>query len=299
MKIPEIEVHTTRGPFELHRLPNGDQIWYRDDSHSYWENTIEKGGKWCGQGRLMGCSTFVKHAEHDAGPLMGWAGKRNVAGMCELIDRSINGLLDVGYSDDLKDQIAWATDEQQAMSMLRENKLTWADKRDEAGDEGTVAHDTFEALLRGGSVDWMNVPDGAVEKVKAVEKFIADYSPEPLNLEQVIYSKKHGYAGRFDARLRVNSIEDGTAIDETWLLDLKTSGFIAPGYFVQLAAYRMAARECGVGDVDRMMILQVSPEGGYRLIESHATDEDVIACLRLHRQGKTFKAPKWDGKAVA
>jgi len=46
------------------------------------------------------------------------------------------------------------------------------------------------------------------------------------------------------------------------------------------------------------MILQVSAEGGHRLVESGATDEDVLACLHLHKRGKELKAPRWDGLAA-
>lgn len=71
------------GNFQHHELPReGYEVFYRDSDHSYFLEVTEKG---TGKGRLVSPSTFSKHAESDAGPLMGWAANKNIEGFCDLI----------------------------------------------------------------------------------------------------------------------------------------------------------------------------------------------------------------------
>lgn len=183
--------------------------------------------------------------------------------------------------------LEWLTDPEAVKAELQKRRLTWRHRRDKAGTEGTLAHDIFEKRLGGIHTQTDKLPESVRGYGEAIDDFFLDHPGlETLNTEQVVLSKEHNFAGRFDAR--VKTPEDGI-----WLVDVKTSNFLSPGYFLQLAAYDLAAAECGVGGSDRLFILQISNEGKYRLVESHATEDDVLAALHLYNRAKEFKAPKW------
>lgn len=263
----------TVGAFQEHELPNGEKVYYRDRDHAYF--TAINGDK--GVGRISSPSTIAKWCDPDPSKLMGWAGRKDVEGVAELLS-GVTGETD---ADALLDALGWMTDSEQLYRALKDNKLTWRDRRDARGDEGTLAHKAFEDALRGIKTQ---AAGPAAPYIEAVNQFMDDHpSLIALNVEQVVYSKAHGYAGRFDARVSYQDDPEGPP--EYWLLDLKTSRYIALAYHYQLALYEMAARECGVGETDKQFILQVG-ERGYRLIENVATPEDARQCLDLYRGSK-------------
>lgn len=103
--------------------------------------------------------------------------------------------------------------------------------RDAAANKGTRVHELAEQLVAGKEVA---VPDDIAGHCESYVAFLQDWDPEPVLIEAVVMSHKHGYAGTLDAILDIDGI--GRV-----LLDIKTS---RSGIFgevaLQLAAYRYA-----------------------------------------------------------
>lgn len=100
----------------------------------------------------------------------------------------------------------------------------------ERADIGTEAHDLFERMARGEEIGRVH-PDfeGYVEQF---QKFLDDFQPNYLMMEETVWSNKHRYAGSFDAIAEIGG--------EVIVLDNKTTKSIYPEVGLQLAAYRYA-----------------------------------------------------------
>jgi hypothetical protein len=126
------------------------------------------------------------------------------------------------------------------------------EERDAAANKGTRVHKLAEQLVAGKTV---KVPDDLAGHVESYVQFLNDWEPDPVMVEAVVMSHKHGYAGTLDLAA-LFSIDDLMAADGVaepitgWsrddghafaLVDLKTS---RSGIFgetaLQLAGYRYA-----------------------------------------------------------
>src|SRR5690606_32129053 len=151
-----------------------------------------------------------------------------------------------------------------------------------ASDLGTIAHDLFERLARGETVNDRHVHMDVKPHVRWFREFLDDVQPEFLYLEETVWSDTHKYAGSFDAIATV----DG----ETVILDWKTSKAIYDSVALQLSAYRFADRiilaESGESvDVPEMAggaALHVRPEGW--ALHPVQCDEKVFSTF-LHLRG--------------
>jgi hypothetical protein len=130
-----------------------------------------------------------------------------------------------------------------------------------ATDIGSAAHDYFERLARGETVNDRHVHVDVKPHVRWFREFLDEVQPEFLYLEETVWSDTHRYAGSFDAIAKV----DGEVV----LLDWKTSKAVYDSVALQLSAYRYADRiilaESGESvDVPEMAggaVLHVRPEG--------------------------------------
>jgi hypothetical protein len=272
------------GPFEHHKMPNGTGVYYRDSDHTYHTGIRKDGKKWVGKGRwgdLPSPSQIAKFADPNPDNLMGWAARKTLEGVMQL------GTLD------------FVTDAEQLHDVLQSQGLTWRDLRDDKGDIGTVVHGDFEKLLAGTLPEELedDIPEGALGYVRGLVRFFEDLGEfELLQSEPVVYSRQHGYAGRFDARIKVPLItSSGISGYQTWLLDLKTSGFIGRSSHNQLVGYDLAAQECGYGASDQLLILQVLPEpdergNTYRLWPCRGTRAGFLLNLSSYKDGKRMDA---------
>lgn len=148
----------------------------------------------------------------------------------------------------------------------------------EAADIGTAVHGAIERALAGESVklDPGSPAAPLFEAWRHWEREIGGI--RPVALETVIYSPRHGYAGRADAVAQIGSSR------RLVVLDIKTSAAVWPEHALQLAAYRAAARELGWRVHGRMVVRidkvtqTVEPVSFY----DHAEDMAVfLAALRL------------------
>ena len=114
-------------------------------------------------------------------------------------------------------------------------------ERDAASNRGREIHALADALVHGEQVD---VPDALAGHVDACVDFLNDFDPQPVLTERLVYSLRHGYAGRFDAIVSVRRhLVYGTRDDRsstTQLADYKTGKAIYPDVAPQLAAYAAA-----------------------------------------------------------
>jgi len=171
---------------------------------------------------------------------------------------------------------------------VKMDQPTYLVLRDAKGAVGTAVHKIFEEGFRGVfTADYPSVAEG---HVRAVHLFFFEHRPKPLELEQVVYSKRHRFAGRFDARVKVGG--------GVFLLDLKT-GYVGRSAHVQMVGYDLAAEECGVGASDKLFILQTRENGTYTLWPCRSTRADFLLALGLYRAGlATDKATRADYKQL-
>lgn len=277
-------------PDGLIELPNGQCIFYDDTAHAYyrakWVETIiprsdlprkefvkdverqaKQTGEWKRSTRLTGASTLCKPYSYDSGRLLAWKERMTCEGVADLYIK--HGLTD----------LTWLNSGDAIKAKLKAEALTADDVRDRKADVGTRAHWVLEELAAGREP----MPEDGYGE--AVVSWWQSRQPTVLNCEQFVYSATHGFAGRFDMRAKLHDLAGFplAAEDDVYLIDLKTSSWVAPSYHVQIALYDLAARECGVGASNKHIILQVKEDGTWREVYSRATEDDALAAIAVYR----------------
>ncbi|MGV9263167.1 hypothetical protein ACWDRR_00720 [Kitasatospora sp. NPDC003701] len=97
---------------------------------------------------------------------------------------------------------------------------------------GSSAHDLFERMARGQVVGRVH-PD-LVPYHRHFAEFLDRAQPEVIAMEEVAWSDRFGYAGSFDALMRISG--------ELVMVDFKTSKSTYPEVSLQLSAYAFADR---------------------------------------------------------
>jgi hypothetical protein len=282
------------GPFEQIELPNGSAVYYREANHSYWEQIKQKSdSSWSGSGRIPGASTASKPLDFRPDNLLKWAARTNGEGVAIL---AADGL-SLDEVDDMRTALGWLESAEAIWDALVESELTYEHLRDRRAKEGTNVHERMlHALARGEKVPSLaKLSEAERGYGQAVLTWWRDRQPTPLQFEQVVYSRLHGYAGRFDLRAEVEG--------EVVLLDLKTSGFISLAAHAQLRAYDIASEESGFGPSNRLLILQVLEDGSYHEIPCEATQGMFLNALATYRDaaelGKRCRAEAKQRQKVA
>lgn len=103
-----------------------------------------------------------------------------------------------------------------------------------SAEEGTLAHDTVEAILRGESPA---VPETIRPVIEAFFNFLNSNKVEARLIEERLTSKKHRYSGTMDVLAEING--------QLGVLDIKTSYAIYRDYGIQTSAYVEALFERG------------------------------------------------------
>ena len=170
---------------------------------------------------------------------------------------------------------------------IRKHKMAGFAALKEAGERGSKVHDAAQRLLLGQPHGLNDVWDGAAyQYLPALEAFLADHRPTPVAVEVPVFSREHGFAGRFDAICRLQSMPNRLVI-----LDFKTRSSAAacaearPSEPVQLAAYQRAEymvvdgadglERVPMPQVDAAVIVALAPDGTYTVLEV-PTDEAVF-----------------------
>ncbi|MFF2039363.1 hypothetical protein ACFVVX_02950 [Kitasatospora sp. NPDC058170] len=139
-------------------------------------------------------------------------------------------------------------------------------------DIGSKAHDLFERMIRGEFVGRVH-PDLEPYRVLFAD-FLAKVNPELVRAEDCAWSDRYGYAGSFDAILRIwldderRPTPDRSGTPVLLMVDWKTSAATYPEVALQMAAYANAdliispdgSRE-SMPDFDGAAVLHITPEG--------------------------------------
>lgn len=122
--------------------------------------------------------------------------------------------------------------------ILKDARTAYAQKRDKAGDIGTLAHETIAKYIQNKIADTNSaiaIPESVAPMYFNFVKWAEDNKVKFLSSEQRVYSEKNWYCGTYDFDCEI----DG----KIYLGDLKTSSGIYPEMFYQTAAYQNAIQE--------------------------------------------------------
>lgn len=260
------------GDFEVHTLPSGVTVAYRDRDHAYFRST--DGVK--GSGRLTGISTVVGPYDWRPDNLMRWAARINCEGVAALCAEALS------YDDpeEMRAMLGFLVSGESITDSLDRARLSYAHAKDAAAGRGTNVHEhALHALANGRPVPDLNALTYEEQGyARGIMAFWHEYEPEPLYAEAVVCDPDLGVAGRLDL------IAEVKALNGTVLLDAKTSGFIPNKHHVQLAGYQKCALECELVDgIVGAYVLQVSPDGSYELIACQATEESFDLAVQVYR----------------
>lgn len=144
-------------------------------------------------------------------------------------DAWVNGLKQAGKVDELT-----------IASLSKSAPLEWQNKRDSAGDLGTLIHNWVESWIKA-KVKGHPVPDMPTNPLmnRACLDFLMWAKQEGITFissEQKVYSLKHNIAGTCDFTYRAKNGRLGIG-------DLKTSKGIYDNYYYQVAGYRYMLEE--------------------------------------------------------
>jgi hypothetical protein len=167
------------------------------------------------------------------------------------------------------------------------NRLTTNHVRDKGGERGTAAHNVFEAWASFGALaEPTGYPPEQEGYIHAALSFCQDAEIEDAEVEVMVGSLRHRFAGRYDLR--------GVLSGDLWLgtgprakrmtfdrvrslIDFKSSKDIYTGHFLQLEAYEGASIECGYDPTVERVVVLVNTEGRYKVKTSDRTYDDFLA----------------------
>ncbi len=162
-------------------------------------------------------------------------------------------------------------------------------KKTDAADIGSLVHafaQSFaESKLHGTPTP--EIPtDGDPKMIAGINAFLDWYIKHDvqfIQVEQIVYSKQHGYCGIFDAVAMVNG--------KKVIIDYKTSKRVYNDHRYQIAGYRGAYEEEN-GKIDGAIVLHFDKETGeFDMVEltdeDHAADYPVfLACYEIKKRDK-------------
>lgn len=115
--------------------------------------------------------------------------------------------------------------------------------KSKSADEGTLIHETIEAIMAGKSVA---IPHSIQPAIDAFNEFRGKNEIVPMKIEERVVSKDHWYAGTVDVIGKFNG--------RLGVLDIKTSYSIYRDYGLQTAAYVEAIRGSGIFPTTRWVL---------------------------------------------
>lgn len=158
--------------------------------------------------------------------------------------------------------------------------------RDEAGTRGTSIHEALVQLGMGIIPDVWGVdspfPLEDRPVVAGLIRWYIEQEPEFVVQEQIVASKKHGFAGRFDLIVRRPN-------GNLAMVDLKTSKSVYPdSHFRQLKGYEIAWLENGGEPLDELVVLHVDHAGDYREHQVRCMPQHFLMCLEQLKSMRDF-----------
>lgn len=130
-------------------------------------------------------------------------------------------------------------DEMDKLQLIQDAKKAHTKRMNKAADIGTLTHNWLEEFIKAGlnKEPLPKIPSNPQMKrcIKGFLKWCDENKVKFKESEQIIYSKKHKYAGKFDAMAIVNG--------KKCIIDFKTSNAIYDEMFLQATAYLIAKEE--------------------------------------------------------
>jgi hypothetical protein len=176
--------------------------------------------------------TTILRVIDKSGPLLGWA--RRTTAACAV--RNLDALIAMREEGGPDAAITWL-------------KSVPDHIRDAAANRGTQVHLLAERIVRGEEPE---VPEELAGHLNAYRRFLHEWNPAFIAVEQMVCSLRFGFAGGFDAIADIAG--------ERWLLDIKTGGVYAEAA-LQISAYAAAQFIGRAGDPRKYRLPRVSRYG--------------------------------------
>ena len=226
------------------------EIGFDEDAHAYTVDGVP----------VPGVSTVAKVGADLFSPGAWWGYGLAIEGAMDLPSEAWDGIGDAAA----------------LRAALRGRGIDPTQQRDRAGERGTSVHDALEQLAQHGRVpNWQDYPEAERGHVRSLVRWFLHYRPEFEATEVVVGSREHGFAGRYDLRVKIRAdrlpgvpvhefdLRDGAGYC-VGLVDLKTSKSVYPDqHFPQLGGYELASREMGFLPTDFQAVLRTSPDGSF------------------------------------
>ena len=162
--------------------------------------------------------------------------------------------------------------------LLQDARKAHCQKRDKAGDIGTIVHSSIQQWIRGAKYP----ADISKQADKMISNFIIwakENKVEFLASEKRVYSEKYFFAGTYDFLCKI----DG----KTWLGDIKTSSGIYPEMFFQCAGYQICEEEMNSKvKIDGHIIVNLKKDGTFkekRSVSNKDNKKAFLSALNLYR----------------
>lgn len=279
------------GPYELGERTY--EITYDDEKHAYW---------------LSGIPVPSVSAVLDVlpKPALTWWGMRvGLAAVVELFNRNklnFPTLMSHTYAEVLSGIPVEGGDSPRERNkagiektllewLVIANRLSTNHVRDDAAVRGTSTHDALGAMVMGDFPTLSDFPHNERPYLQALNKWwLNNDGTEFLRVEQIVGSREHMFAGRFDMLCRDPD-------EKIVLRDLKTAKDIYPhSNYRQLAAYTLAFHEMQAYlppekrlHIDRAEIVNLRADGTYQTGVSYGIAEDFLACRALYQNFHDFE----------
>lgn len=145
-----------------------------------------------------------------------------------------------------------------------------------AATRGTAVHEACELFDK--KIDkfttYLSIP--LLEPyIKAWISFVRQFSPDFMEIESIVYSEKHNFAGTLDRVCMMDNV--------LWIIDIKT-GAEKDYHRLQTAGYSIAFKKYDCVEIFRACVY-LSKDGGFQL-NCHLNDDDINEFLDLTNQFK-------------
>lgn len=236
------------------KLYNGEiEIKFFPDSHQYW-----KDGK-----RLSGVTSITGQVDKSRG-LMAWQERLSREYLEDYVGKKLTkAIIDEAVS---------------------QHRL----KKEEACDIGSLVHDWIEKYvkvrLENGEKPEYPKDEKAMNGILAFLDWENNHKVEWLSSEQIVYSKKYGYVGTFDAV----AIVDGKKV----LIDFKTSKTIYPEHHLQATGYLIAYYEEFNEFLDGLLLHFDKETGSFNSVEVEKDISVFAGLVTLKEYLKKFPYTK-------
>lgn len=175
---------------------------------------------------------------------------------------------------------------------LARDGVDWRDVRDEAGERGTNAHGIVLDILSGRQRRLSSVPEEYRPYGQAAMAWLAHRSPVVVEIERLVASPTHGYAGRmdllcqFDGEAPLVDFKSVTAWHYKRDKDGAETDQLLPPYpenVLQLDLYAGAAVESGYPSPDYGLVVRLGPDGTFHEAPVELDPDRGLAILAAYR----------------